>query len=75
MKALFAYPFCGLGGVETATCTRAATMRRAGVEVDVVLGTAYGRGGHYLGAEPFVRVGLDTQEPRDLRSRESMTRS
>jgi L-malate glycosyltransferase len=56
MKILFAYPFCGLGGVETATINRADALAAQGHEAVVSFRTLYGDGGHVLASMPGVVV-------------------
>jgi glycosyltransferase involved in cell wall biosynthesis len=58
-KILFVYPFCGLGGVETATLTKIAALRRFGIEASVLFSKFYGDGARAFASHHGVTVGLD----------------
>jgi glycosyltransferase involved in cell wall biosynthesis len=57
MNVLFAYGFCGLGGVETAVLNRAYALRRRGIGVTIFFRQFYGEGAIAFADLPHVRVG------------------
>jgi L-malate glycosyltransferase len=59
MSILFAYGFCGLGGVETAVLNRCKALRMRGIDSTVFFGQFYGDGGRSLADLPHVKVGLE----------------
>jgi glycosyltransferase involved in cell wall biosynthesis len=59
MNVLFAYAFCGLGGVETAVLNRCTALRSRGIDSTVFFGQFYGDGGRRLADLSHVRVGLE----------------
>ena len=58
MRVLFAYGYCGLGGVETSILNRCEALRRRGIETIVFFREFYGTGGVAFADRPQVRVGL-----------------
>ena len=59
LRVLFAYPFCGLGGVETALVNRASGLAALGIDASVSLGVRYGAGASSLARLPRVTVGRE----------------
>ena len=61
MRVVFAYPFCGLGGVETSILNKLDALSTAGVDGRALFREAYGSGGTSLQADPRVTVGVDDE--------------
>ena len=59
MNILFAYGFCGLGGVETAILNRCEALRARGIAPTIFFGQFYGEGAAGVADLPDVHVGLD----------------
>src|SRR5437879_3761655 len=61
MKVVFAYPFCGLGGVETSILNKLDALSTAGVHGHVMFREAFGSGGTTLQEDPRVTVGINDE--------------
>jgi glycosyltransferase involved in cell wall biosynthesis len=59
MNILFAYGFCGLGGVETALLNRCEALQARGIRTTMFFRQFYGDGAAHIARLPHVRLGLD----------------
>jgi glycosyltransferase involved in cell wall biosynthesis len=66
MKVLFAYPFCGLGGVETSILHKIEALRSIGVDASVLFSQRYLGGAQTIADRPNVFVGLGQAATVDL---------
>jgi glycosyltransferase involved in cell wall biosynthesis len=66
VRILFAYPVCGLGGVETSILNKIEALRRAGIQASALFSKFYGEGGQALAKDSRVQVGLTPREIRKL---------
>jgi glycosyltransferase involved in cell wall biosynthesis/SAM-dependent methyltransferase len=66
MKLLFAYPFCGLGGVETSILNKIDALAMAGVQAHALFGDFYGSGSRSLADHPRVTISRDAGQIRAL---------
>src|SRR5574342_1009151 len=62
MKILFAYKYCGLGGVEISILNKLEALRRTGVDGYAVFSEYCGVGGSSIAEHPRITVGLGERE-------------